>query len=88
MISLSQFRSELMVLARIMIKKNMHVDVSYKGRAYRIIIEDLHQDVPRRVGGAPRKREKLPPIQTEKCPRCDKLIIAGVCMNSGCPSNL
>ena len=88
MISLSQFRSELLTLARIMIKTGMHVDVNYKGRAYLIIIEDLHQDVPRISGGRPRKREKLPPIETEKCPRCGKLIIAGVCMNSGCPSNL
>lgn len=88
MISLSQFRNELLTLARIMIRTGMHVDVSYKGRAYRISIEDLHQDVPRTPGGRPRKRVKLPPLETEKCPRCDKLVIAGVCMNSGCPTNL
>jgi hypothetical protein len=88
MISLSQFRNNLLVLVRIMIKTDMHVDVNYKGRAYRIHIEDLHQDVPRTPGGKPRKRKKLPPIEPETCERCGKLMIAGVCMNSGCPSNL
>ena len=88
MISMSQFRNELLVLARIMIKKDMHVDVAYKGRAYRVTIEDLHQDVPRTPGGRPRKREKLPPIDPVECPECRKLMIAGVCMNSACPSNL
>ena len=88
MISLSQFRNELLPLFRIMIRSSMTVDVNYKGRAYRISVEDLRQDIPRAVGGRPRKREKLPPVEAEKCPRCGKLIIAGVCMNSGCPSNL
>lgn len=88
MISLSQFRSELLTLVRIMIRTGMQVDVNYKGRAYRITVEDLHQDVPRTPGGRPRKRMKLPPIEAEKCPRCDKLMIAGVCMNTACPSNL
>ena len=87
MISLSQFRQELLTLARIMIKTGMHVDVNYKGRAYRISIEDLNIDVPRTPGGRKRKRQRIE-ISTEKCPRCSKLQIAGVCMNSGCPTNL
>ncbi len=88
MISLSQFRQELLTLARIMIKTGMFVDVNYKGRAYRISIEDLRIDVPRTPGGRKRQRQQLPDIETQKCPRCKKIIIAGVCMNSGCPSNL
>lgn len=90
MISLSQFRNELMALARIMIRTGMHVDVSYKGRAYRVTIEDLFIDVPRTPGGTPRKKRsgELPEIVTQKCPRCSKVQIAGVCMNSGCPTNL
>ncbi len=90
MISLSQFRSELLSLARIMIRTGMHVDVNYKGRAYRVTIEDLFIDVPRTPGGKSVKKRsgELPEIVTTKCPRCSKVQIAGVCMNSGCPSSL
>lgn len=81
MISLSQFKANLLQLFRLMIDTKMYVDVSYKGKAYRITVEDLHQDVKR----TRRKRSLKDRIDAQKCPDCDKLLLNGVCMNRKCP---
>lgn len=83
MISLSQFRSEIYALARLMIKTGMHVDFAYRGRVYRIHISDTGETVKQQR----RSRKKPIVLETEKCPRCNHLQVAGVCMNSACPSN-
>lgn len=84
MISLSQFRSNILPIFRLVIKTGMYVDVYYKQQAYRIHVENLHQHVPQ-VHPA-RHRSLVGEVQTEKCPDCKKLMLNGVCMNSLCPS--
>jgi hypothetical protein len=84
MISLSQFRSEIYALARLMIKTGMYVDFAYRGRVYRIHITDTGETVKQQR----RSRKKPLVLETQKCPRCNKLQVAGVCMNSGCPAGL
>lgn len=86
MIHLSQFKTNLLQLTRLMIKTGMYVDVIYKGRLYRVSIEDLHQDVVKRR--RPRKRSLTDQIDAKKCPQCKKLMLNGVCMNSLCATNL
>lgn len=83
MISLSQFRGEIYALARLMIKTGMHVDFGYKGRVYRISITDTGQTTKQQR----RSRKKPVILETEKCPRCNHLQVAGVCMNSACSTN-
>ena len=84
MISLSQFRTEIYALARLMIKTGMHVDFAYHGRVYRINIVDTGQTTKQER----RSRKKPLVVETQKCPRCGKLQIAGVCMNSNCSASL
>lgn len=89
MISLYQFRANLLALFRIMIATDLEVDVNYKGRAYRLHVEDLGIKVKRRHGGGQRKLEVVvDDVPNEKCSTCGKLMIAGVCMDPDCPSNL
>jgi hypothetical protein len=83
MISLSQYKANLLRIFRLQIETDMYVDVSYKGKAYRISVENLKQDVKRT-----RRRKSLKDqIQAQKCPDCQKLLLNGVCMNSRCPGN-
>lgn len=88
MISLYKFRANLSPLFRIMIASDMYVDVNYKGRAYRMHVEDLNQDVKVRRGGRKKTRIVIDDIVSDKCPACNKLMIAGACMNSACPSRV
>lgn len=86
MISLSQYKSNLLAIMRIMIQsQDAYMDVVYKGRAYRITVEDLGIEVAQRR--RPRKRSLVDKVDTRKCPHCKKLMIQGVCMNSQCVSN-
>ena len=86
MISLSQYKANLLAIMRIMIQsQDAYMDVVYKGRAYRITVEDLGVEVVQRR--RPRKRSLADKVDTRKCPHCKKLMIQGVCMNSRCASN-
>jgi len=86
-ISLYQFRTNLLAIFRLMVATDMVVDVNYKGRAYRVSVEDLHQQVKRRHGGGARKLQVVyDDMDEKKCPDCGKLMIAGACMNAACPS--
>lgn len=83
MISLSQFKAQLLAIARLLTSNpGMYIDVVYKGRLYRVSMEDLGVEVVQRR--RPRKRSLADKIQAEKCPACKKVMINGVCMNSRC----
>lgn len=83
MISLSQFKSQLLAIARLLTANpGMYIDVVYKGRLYRVTMEDLGQEVVQRR--RPRKRSLVDKIETAKCPDCKKVMLNGVCMNSRC----
>jgi hypothetical protein len=62
-----------------------YVDVVYKGRLYRVSVEDLNQEVVKRR--RPRARSLADKIDAKKCPQCKKLMLNNVCMNSLCASN-
>ena len=86
MISVYKFRQNFNALFRIMISTDMYVDVSYKGRGYRVRVEDLNMEVKQRVGGSKKTATIFEDIEDETCPHCGKLMLAGVCMNSMCPA--
>ena len=83
MLSLSQFKAKMLQIVRIMIETGMYVDVNYKDRAYRIIIEDLDQPLKR----IRPKRSLKDKIATGRCEACGKLELNGVCMSTDCPRN-
>lgn len=86
MISLSQFKANLLVIMRLMIKNpGMYMDVVYKGNLYRVTFEDMHQEVVQRR--RPRRQSLVEEVKARKCPECKKLMLNGVCMNSLCPTN-
>lgn len=85
MLSLSQFRSELLPFFRLMSTTGAYVDVSYKGKVYRVIIEDLKMDVPKRV--RLRKRTLKDQVERTKCQICGGLVLNGVCMKTGSSSH-
>ena len=87
MISLHRFRQNLLPLFRIMISSGMYVDVSYKGQAYRVSLQDLHTKVKRRYGGRPKTMITIDDVIDEKCSACGHLKLAGVCMNSACSNS-
>jgi hypothetical protein len=83
MIHLSQFKTNLLAFFRLMVATDMgYIDIVYKGRLYRLHVEDLHQDIVKRR--RPRKRDLTAEIKAQKCPQCKKLMLNGVCMNSLC----
>ena len=86
MISLYKFRNNLLPLFRIMISTGMYVDVNYKGQAYRVTVEDLNMKVKVHRGGRKKMAVVIEDVISDKCPVCEKLMLAGACMNSACPS--
>ena len=87
MISLSLFKDNLLAFMRLMIKTpESFIDVVYKGRLYRITVEDLNIDMVQRRRS--RKRSLVDQVDAKKCPQCKKLMLNNVCMSSICPSRL
>lgn len=83
MISLSQFKAQLLAIARLLTTNpGMYIDVVYKGRLYRVTMEDLNTEVVHRR--RPRKQNLTSKIETTKCPECKKTMLNDVCMNSNC----
>ena len=86
MISLTAFRQNLLLLARIMATTGMYTDVAYKGKLYRITMEDLH--TPVKLKRRKRTADLSLEIKAERCKECKTIVINGVCMSKKCPSNL
>jgi uncharacterized protein with PIN domain len=83
MLSLSKYKDNLLQLFRIQIEMETALDVSYKGKIYRITVEDLKQKHTRVIG----KKTLVSKIEASLCPDCNQLLINTVCMNVNCPSN-
>lgn len=78
MLSLSSFRKDLLPLFRIMLSTGGYLDLRYKGRIYRVYVEDL--------GPAPKrkyKRKSTLEIVRSECAICGGLEINGYCMDRG-----
>ncbi len=85
-LTLSEFRNSALAIMRMMVaNKGLYIDVSYKGRLYRIHFEDLNTELVKRR--RPRHVSLADKVKTEKCPECKKLMLNNVCMNSLCSKN-
>lgn len=86
MIYLSRLKDQLVQAFRFMTETDTnYIDVSWRGRLYRLYVEDLHQETVQRR--RPRRVDLSGKVTSEKCPTCKKLMLNGVCMSSICPSN-
>lgn len=86
-LSLTQLKTHLSVVMRLMVANHgLYFDVMYRGRLYRMNIEDLNQKVVNRR--RPRQPNLVDNVKAEKCPECKKLMLNNVCMSSRCPSNV
>lgn len=86
MLSLSQFRTHLLPLFRVMKATGQTFEVSYKGVVYDVIVHrtDKVSDLkrPKRI-----KRHELVSVSVAECPECGNLMMAGVCMNTNCSAS-
>lgn len=86
-LSLSQLKANLLAVMRLMVSNGgLYLDFVYKGRLYRMTIEDLNTQVVKKR--RPRSRSMVDQVDAKKCPECKKLMLNGVCMNSLCSRNL
>lgn len=85
-LTLSQLKDSLLSVVRMMsYNKGMYLDFSYKGKLYRMHIEDLR--TPYKPTRAVRRVDLTKEIKTRNCPTCKKLMLNNVCMNSLCSTN-
>ena len=83
MISLTHLKNHLLEVFRVLSTSHgSYIDIVYKGRLYRVIVEDLDQTIVKRR--RPRRVDLSQAVRADKCPRCKRLMINGVCMNSNC----
>jgi len=79
MLTIKKFREDIYSLFKLMAHSDAYLDVAYKGRKYRVYVED--------VGPAPsikRKKRKYATkrvLKQGKCPLCGGLTIEGVCLS-------
>lgn len=88
MFSLSQFKRHIFQLFNLMIKTGIVFEVAYKGVVYDVHVQRTKKKP--KLTRAKRKRLDKVDVQsfdTKPCPQCNSLILAGVCMNRGCPTN-
>lgn len=87
MITLSHLKNHLLEAFRILSTSHgSYIDVVYKGRLYRVIVEDLNETVVKRR--RPRRVDLAQAVHADKCPKCKRLMLNKVCMNSKCPGTM
>lgn len=77
MFSLQAVKDNFYAFFRVLSTTNSFIDIAYKGRMYRLAIEDLGKEAP------PRKyktKKRAIPIKKSKCAQCGGLMLNGVCM--------
>lgn len=78
MLTLNEFKKNIFAFFRVMTSTGAYIDLAYKGRAYRMYLEDLGVDVPLRKEYKKRVAPVVP-IETSECPQCRGMAINGVC---------
>ena len=82
MLRVDQFRAQFLAFFRVLSSTDAYIDIAYKGRAYRVHVDDLNMDVPRKSKHK-KKRTLATQIKSSKCPLCGGLSINGVCASPG-----
>lgn len=81
MISVTKFKAHFLELFRVMRDTpGMYIDVHNRGHVYRIHV----QDMKRRFKFRDNVVEYKSAIEADKCPKCSKLMLNGICMSKGC----
>ena len=82
MIRLKDLVSKMHILFRVMIETDAYIDVAYKGKLYRLRVEDTGLEAPRRkrkVKRGQKQKALVQKITSSKCLLCGSLSLNGVC---------
>lgn len=76
MLSASTLKHNFMRFLPLLVEHNAFIDIDYKGRVYRVHIEDLKKDAPRITFNKDKKQTRL---ALRFCRACGGLLFEGVC---------
>lgn len=80
MLRLKEFHDQLHVYFKVMTATDTFIEINYKGKIYKLNIEDTGKVAPKRTRKRGIKQKTLASkITSGKCPLCGSLAINGVC---------
>lgn len=88
MMSLSTFRKNLFQAFSLMRDTHTSFEIYHRRKVYKIHVEDTGRKVT-----TPYQRHKAPGVSpellitTKACPKCDSMLVNGLCLNRSCQSN-
>lgn len=88
MLSISQLRKNLFPVFKLLKDTGATLDVVYENTVYEVSIKQTNKKPVRTRAKKPRTRQQtVQSLPVVPCTYCDSIMVAGVCMNTACPSN-
>lgn len=87
MFSISQLRKNLFPIFKLMKDTGASFDVVYEGTVYSLTVRKTNKSPVRTRAKKQRSRQVVQSLPVATCDTCDGLLVAGICMNTNCPTN-
>ena len=87
MLSLSQLRKNLFPVFKLIRDTGATIDVVSEGVVYQLTVRRTNKSPVRTRAKKQRSRQVVQSLPVTSCDTCDSLLVAGICMNTQCPTN-
>lgn len=86
MVQATEIKRNFLPFFRLLCSSNLYIDVAYKGKAYRMYVEDLGERAPTLT----RQKKRTPESELDqgKCVICAGITLGGLCIKADCSGSL
>lgn len=86
MLSISQLRKNLFPVFKLLKDTGATMDVVYDNKVYELTVRQTNKS-PKRTRAKKERVQTVQSLPVTPCPACGSLLVAGICMNTACPTN-
>ena len=87
MFSIQQLRKNLYAIFKLMRDTGATFDIVYDNTVYELTVRKTNKKPVRTRAKKQRSKQVVQSLPVATCDTCDGLLVAGICMNTNCPTN-
>lgn len=87
MLSISQLRKNLFPIFKLLRDTGAVMEIVYENKVYDVTVRQTNKKPVRTRAKKQRVHQTVQSLPVVPCTSCDSITVAGVCMNTACPTN-
>ena len=86
MFSISQLRKNLFPVFKLLKDTGATFDIVYENKVYELSVRQTNKN-PKRTRAKKARGQAVQSLPVTPCTSCSSILVAGICMNTACPTN-